>query len=164
MISLNAINVGGLIDNLDLIWTIVFWAILGVLLFSFGLGMLRGWKAGTYRFIFLSILTVTLLALLGVFANAAGQFNLANVTSNPITMTINGVTVSSQPGPLFETLKDLSFQILRDALHVKAPIETLQNYAIALAASTIRLVLVGHWLIGCHFRRLTMLDSLAYRL
>ena len=142
MILASAFDISGLIDNLDLIWTIVFWSILGLLLISFFIGLLRGWKSGTYRLIFLSILAVTLLALLGVFADLVGKIDLRSFTQNPISFTLNGVEVSANPGPVFETVRELTYKVLKDVLKIKGSVETLQNYAVALTASMIRLALI----------------------
>ena len=136
-------NIDALIQNLDLILTIVFASVLGMLAVSFICGLFRGWKSGTYRLLFLSIVAVALLAALGPLANFVGNFNLAQFNVPALNITIRGQVVSVVPTTVFETIKNFAFKVFKDVYHVKASIQAIENYAIAFAASFIRLILIA---------------------
>ena len=138
----NTINIDTIISTLDLILTITFWSVLGSLLIYFLIGLLRGWKHGTYRTVFMLIILVTLLALMPVWINIVDGLNLAQMGLGTIQFEMRGTTISVTPTTGFATIKEIVYKVLKDAYQVKASPEAIMEYAVAFTASAIRLVLV----------------------
>lgn len=136
------IDIDSFIKTLDLVFMIVFWSVLGLLLVYFLVGLLYGWKHGTYRFLFLSIMTVALLACSGMIANTVGQINLATWLHQPLRFMIRETVIEVSPGPLFDMVKEGVFKILKDAFKVQSSIDALLNYSTAISASILRYVTI----------------------
>ena len=127
----------------DLALTIAFWSILGLLVVYFFIGLIRGWKMGTFRTIFMLIILVTLLALLPVWIDIIGNLNLASMGVPAVTISMRGQSVTVVPTTVFGTIRDATFAVLKDIFHVKSSVEQIATFATAFAASAIRLVLVA---------------------
>ena len=136
------IDIDALIRTVDLVLMISFWSICGLLLVNFLFGLLYGWKHGTYRLLFLSIMTVAILACSSFIANGLGGINIGQWLKNPISITIQGTTVQVAPDTLYNMVRDGVFKILKDCFKVQSSIEALQNYATAAAASLLRFVII----------------------
>ena len=109
-------------------------------------GLLRGWKAGTYRFIALGLFFAVPLLFLGPIATALGGINLGQWIHDPIVLNFsNGSTVSVPVTTVFETAYQFVYAFLHDGMHVSASASTIANYSIALAGSLIRLTFVSIW-------------------
>ena len=136
-------DLDNLINTVNLILTIAFWGIIGSIVIYFLVGLLRGWKHGTWRFIFMLAVLITLLALLPVWTEIVGNLDLASMGVPAISFTINGKNLTVQPTTVFQTVETAVFKALKEGYEVKASIETITNYSIAFASSAIRLVLVA---------------------
>lgn len=131
------------INTVNLILTISFWAIIGAIVLYFLVGLLRGWKHGTWRFIFMLAILITLLALLPVWTDIVGNLDLAGMGVPEFSIQVKGKTLTVQPTTVFATIENAVFKVLKEGYEVKASIETITNYSIAFASSAIRLVLVA---------------------
>ncbi|MCR5349100.1 MAG: hypothetical protein K6E59_05820 [Bacilli bacterium] len=121
---------------------IAFIVFLAGFVIAFLRGLLRGWKQGTYRLIFLGTLATVLLCLLPVWVNIVGGINLAQWIPSPVVIEMEGKSFNLEISTVFETVYNFMYGLLHDIFQVKATPEAIANYAIALTGSLIRLVLV----------------------
>lgn len=131
-------DMSGTISMIETILLCVGIGLIVVLVLCFLRGLLRGWKYGTYRLVFIGILIAIAICILGPVSQAIGEFNISNFVGK-ISFNLNNKTVVVTPQTIFQTLKDLIYGIA-DAYNVKSSPAELLNYSYALASSTLKLL------------------------
>ena len=127
---------------------VAFIVVLALILILALRGLLRGWKSGTYRVIFLALFFIIPLLCLGPISGAVGGIDLHQWIAGPIVIEFNqGTQVSVPVTTVYETLYNLVYALLHDGLKLNASPAAIANYSIALAGSLIRLALVFVWAI-----------------
>ena len=81
MLNLGNIDQNQILQYVD----IAFWVLLGLMfggmLLAFLRGLIRGWKHGTFRTVFLTAMAVVLLLLMPIWIDIIGQFPILNDTA-----------------------------------------------------------------------------------
>ena len=147
IITLLSINKEQILKWIDTGCLIAFIVSLALVLILFLRGLLRGWKAGTYHLVAMAVFFIVPLFFLGMIADAIGGINIGQWIKDPIVITAGGRSVSIQPTTVFETVYNVIYALLHDLMRLNASAATTANYAIALAGSLIRLVIVFLWAI-----------------
>ena len=142
MPNLQNIDQAQILQWVDIGLWILLGVVLGGMLLAFFRGLIRGWKHGTFRTVFLSAMVVVLLLLMPVWIDLGGNFSIATFYSGNLSMEINNTQISVPVTTAFETAYNFIFEVLSKAFHVRASTEALIAYSIALAGSLLRLVLV----------------------
>ncbi|MBR1847423.1 MAG: hypothetical protein IJ787_06890, partial [Bacilli bacterium] len=142
MLNLGNIDQNQILQYVD----IAFWVLLGLMfggmLLAFLRGLIRGWKHGTFRTIFLTAMAVALLLLMPIWVDIIGQFPINSFYGGPIHMEIQGSAVDVPVTTTFNTAFEFIRTVLVDVFHVRASTESIIAYSIALAGSFVRLLIV----------------------
>lgn len=138
-------DVAELNSTIDLILLILFISIIVSLVFCFVRGLFRGWRYGTYRFIFFAILVTVCLSTLGVFSQAISNYDLSGFNYTFNFQIDNGSETINVVAPLTslgDTASNVIAQLLK-GFHVDMDPEAVQNLAISLAQSLIMILLIA---------------------
>ena len=141
MSNLN-LNQNDILQYVDIGLYVLLGVFFGGMLLAFFRGLFRGWKQGTYRLIFLGLIAGGLLFGIPLWVDILGNFNLTAFLQSTYTITMDGKSATFQVGTTFETLRNGIYAVLHDIFGVRASPDAIANYAIALAGSIIRLVIV----------------------
>ena len=126
------------IESQVLLWGFV--ALIVTLVLAFLRGLLRGWRYGTYRLIAYLILIVVAFATLGLQASFITDFNIAQFWAGPISIQMNGSTLSIPVTTASETLKNLVAELCQ-AANLGSP-DAITSFAIAFATSLIKWIAI----------------------
>ena len=138
---MNNLNPEKLANYLDIALIGVTILIFVILVLCFLRGLLRGWKKGTYHFIFMAILFIVAIFTLDVSTQAAMNFNISFITQE-IKFNLQGTDFVIPVTTAGETAKTAIYTILKDGFKIDADPSALYNYSVAMAVSFVKLVLV----------------------
>ena len=131
-----------ILDILNIVWISLFIGVLVILVLLFLRGLLRGWKYGTYRIVFMGILIAVALLIIGPVSNGLGNMDVSGFNIPAIHMDLgDGKTVDATWTTPLATLTDMFEQLLK-ASGVTSGGNAAFNYAFALALSVVKLVLI----------------------
>ena len=139
---LNLPDVSKIIDymNIALIGATIL--IFVILILCFLRGLLRGWKKGTYHFIFMIILFAVAIFTLDAVTNLAMTTDISGIRSS-VDIPLGGDKVATiKITTIGDTLKNGIVTILRDNFKITDDTTALYNYASALSISIVKFALV----------------------
>ena len=136
-----SVNSEDILRYLDIGLNVAFFGILGVLVFLFLWGLLHGWRYGTYHLIFVGGLCVIGMLTVSPLGDMLAKLDLSSFGIPEVVVNIGDFSASLHVTTLSETLTDFFTKLL---LHygVSASAEDIVVYATALAASTVKLLLI----------------------
>lgn len=137
----SAINGEQIVSIIQLAANIAFYSILGILVIAFLWGLLQGWRYGTYHMVFIGVLVALGLVTLGPVVDAISGYDLSGIITNPITVQIQGHSITVNVTTISDTLTSFFDQLLR-AYGVAASSDDIVAYSQALAGSVLKLVLI----------------------
>lgn len=136
-----SVNSEDILRYLDIGLNVAFFGILGVLVFLFLWGLLHGWRYGTYHLIFVGGLCVIGMLTVSPLGDMLAKLDLSSFGIPEVVVNIGDFSASLHVTTLSETLTDFFTKLL---LHygVSASAEDIVVYATALAASTVKFLLI----------------------
>ena len=134
----STIDLSGINQVLDIILLVGGISFVVILLGCFLFGLLRGWKYGTYRLIFLGILIAACFLLVTPVAKAVGDVDLGGFNAK-FTLTLNNKSYVLTLTNVNQSLRNLIYDFC-DAYKVKQSPSELLAYSQALATSVLKLV------------------------
>lgn len=131
-------SIDGLLNTLQIVFLVTGISLLVIFVLIFLRGLLRGWKYGTYRLIFLGILIAVALIIVNPVSLALGDFDLSgfNLVFN---LNLNNKEYVVKATTLFSTIRNIIYDVC-EAYQVKASPSELLDYSYALTTSALKLI------------------------
>lgn len=143
----SVVDVSQIVNYLDIGLTVAFFVVIGLLVLAFVSGLFKGWRYGTYRFLFFAVLLLVCFCTLKPLASALGSLDLSQWVPSDARIQFdfnvdgNVVAVDSAITSLRETAFNVIAQVLK-GLNVSMDPETLSVYATSLVESLLVILLV----------------------
>ncbi|MCQ2800063.1 MAG: hypothetical protein MJ228_04845 [Bacilli bacterium] len=140
-------NIAEIINITNIALTVAFWSVFAIFLLGFLRGLLLGWRYGTYRIIFMTILILVCVLTVKPLAGALASLDLRAFGVNISTsMTVDlGTGTPAEIWINVTSLKETVSNFLSDlmvAANINADPTTIANYTIGFATSIAAVLLL----------------------
>ena len=134
-------NFNDVLNILNYVWIGLLVGVIVILLLCFLRGLIRGWKYGTYRLIFLGLLIAGSLLLLNQLTVVVEFVDLSSFNIPDMDVAAGEANITIHWSTPIRTLTDFFTDLLR-AYNVRADASAILDYASALAISTIKIFML----------------------
>ncbi len=138
---MESFDITQVLNILNYVWIGLLIGVIVILALCFLRGLIRGWKYGTYRLIFLGLLIAGSLLLLNQLTAVVEFVNLSSFNIPDVDVSVGESVVTIHWTTPIRSLTDFFNDLLR-AYNVKDDASAILDYASALAISTIKIFML----------------------